>query len=274
MKNIQRLLSDVCDVESKHEQDLQKDPKSGVVLMSKPSMKTVEKIAFVLKKLYSHNARHFKDFCIVLGKDHNIKEEPSDQQLLTSPSKLHQTTLEWNFQIGFECLLPQVGMAHLLDCRSLILASGTLSPLDSFGSELGVEFKSQFSSFHVTPNENINPMVVTTSRSNYEFLGNYRNLNSFKYQDELGETLTDILKSVDNGVLLFLPSYFFLTSLMNRWQQSGRLRAIKEHKDVFVEPRRGKGEEFDKMIKKFNKACKSKGSFTLCTRVVFCMDSF
>jgi len=45
-------------------------------------------------------------------------------------------------KFGFWCFNPAVGMKEISDLspRSIILTSGTLSPLDSFESEIGLQF--------------------------------------------------------------------------------------------------------------------------------------
>ena len=56
---------------------------------------------------------------------------------------------EWEVIINFWCLNPAVVFSYFEECHSVILCSGTLSPLNTFETELGVEFKYKVEAEHV-----------------------------------------------------------------------------------------------------------------------------
>ena len=61
-----------------------------------------------------------------------------------------KATQNWAYTLNFWCLNPGVAFRCVGDIvRSIILTSGTLSPLSSFQSELGVSFKIQLEANHV-----------------------------------------------------------------------------------------------------------------------------
>lgn len=57
--------------------------------------------------------------------------------------------LKWSTTLSFRCMNAAVTFNTLKRARSIILTSGTLSPMDSFSSELGTEFKVIFEGKHV-----------------------------------------------------------------------------------------------------------------------------
>lgn len=60
------------------------------------------------------------------------------------------TSTEWSMSLGIWCLNPCVVFRCLSDvARSVLLASGTLSPLDSFSGELGLNFHVKLEAPHV-----------------------------------------------------------------------------------------------------------------------------
>lgn len=61
----------------------------------------------------------------------------------------------WQFNLHLMCLCPEVVFGELLNARSIILASGTLSPLETFQSELGVDFPFIVKGWHVVPRQNV-----------------------------------------------------------------------------------------------------------------------
>lgn len=56
---------------------------------------------------------------------------------------------KFTYTVNFWCLNPGVAFYSLKDCHSVILASGTLSPMDTFQSELGTKFEHQLEANHV-----------------------------------------------------------------------------------------------------------------------------
>ena len=125
--------------------------------------------------------------------------------------------------------------------------------MDTFETELGITFKSQFSSAHVIAPENVNICLVKNSPNGYEFIGNYKNLNSFKFQDELGLTVLNMAKKTPGGLLIFVPSYYFLENLLKRWDDNGIKSEIGKFKEIYSEPRSSSGEAFDKWISRYQK---------------------
>lgn len=51
--------------------------------------------------------------------------------------------------LNFWCMNPAIGFADLEVARSVIVTSGTLSPMSSFQSELGAKFPHSLSTDHV-----------------------------------------------------------------------------------------------------------------------------
>ncbi|CAH1452120.1 unnamed protein product [Lactuca virosa] len=79
---------------------------------------------------------------------------------------------------------------------SVILTSGTLSPMSSFHSELGVQFGTSLEAPHVINVE-----------SQYDV---------FVVQDALRTSLEEICKVVPSGCLEFFPSYKLMDKLCSR----------------------------------------------------------
>eukprot|EP00477_Mikrocytos_mackini_P001860 GAHX01002017.1.p1 GENE.GAHX01002017.1~~GAHX01002017.1.p1 ORF type:complete len:735 (-),score=136.31 GAHX01002017.1:52-2256(-) len=165
------------------------------------------------------------------------------------------------FTVNFWCMNPGVAFNKLHEkCRSVILTSGTLSPMESFSSELGVDFREKISTPHVVSKEQYLVGSISTGLKGETFLGTYRNVDKLTYQDQLGgcivEAATRLRSALPNGgVLVFLPSYGLLWKLKNRWNSTGLIKRLEgDNTNVFFEPK-GTGSTFDDMIKKYRSAC-------------------
>lgn len=70
--------------------------------------------------------------------------------------------VEWSHRLCFWCLNPAVAFAPVeAATHSIILTSGTLSPLDSFASELGINFRHRLEAAHVVDRSQIWASVLT-----------------------------------------------------------------------------------------------------------------
>jgi len=123
------------------------------------------------------------------------------------------------------------------EAKSIILTSGTLSPLSVLERELGKPFKIQLSAPHViTPNQ-VQCFTITENQKGFKFLSTHKYLegNRININISLGEFLLTLLPSIPYGAILFLPSHYFLTQLAESWKLSGYLKKINEIKTVFFE---------------------------------------
>jgi Rad3-related DNA helicase len=64
--------------------------------------------------------------------------------------------------INFWCMNPAIGFADLEEARSVIVTSGTLSPMTSFQSELGAKFPHSLSTDHVISPSQVNKIDEST----------------------------------------------------------------------------------------------------------------
>ena len=99
-----------------------------------------------------------------------------------------------NGQIAAQSLVQQTKL------RSLVLSSGTLSPLGSFAAELCLPFAQALEAPHVTNiRTNLWAGVVGVGVQGWSLESTYRHVNSTAYQDDLGQTLVTYLLEVPHG---------------------------------------------------------------------------
>ncbi|KAF8759327.1 hypothetical protein HU200_010368 [Digitaria exilis] len=148
------------------------------------------------------------------------------------------------------CLNPAVVFREIADrTLSVILTSGTLSPMGSFASELGVQFEACLEAPHVINVESqVFAAVLSSGPTGHTLNASYKTADSFSFQDELGTSLEEICRIVPGGALVFFPSYKLLDKLQVRWSQTGQWARLNAQKHVFVEPR-GSTEELEPVLK-------------------------
>ncbi|MDP2438363.1 MAG: helicase C-terminal domain-containing protein, partial [archaeon] len=137
---------------------------------------------------------------------------------------VHETLAEGGLpgprMLSYWCLSPGIAMSRLLSqgIRSMILTSGTLSPLDSYAGEMMIDFQVQLENPHVIQPSQIFVQVLTSGPTGGTLNSSYQNRGSLKYQEELGNTLVNYCRIVPDGVLVFFPSYLVLNMCINAWK--------------------------------------------------------
>ena len=124
--------------------------------------------------------------------------------------------------LSFWCFSSGVAMKGLIEkgCRSVVLTSGTLSPLDSFAAELGIEFEHRLENPHVIQPDQIFVGVVPKGPSGNSLNSSYKNRSDHEYQSDLGHALINFCKTIPDGILVFFASYGIMESCIRFWQAS------------------------------------------------------
>jgi len=121
--------------------------------------------------------------------------------------------------ISYWCFAPALAMRELsfLKVRSILITSGTLSPLPSFSMELGLNFPIQLENDHVIQSDQIFVRVVGKGVSGKELSSKYGRRDDPEYISELGNTLASLCRNIPGGVLVFFPSYGAMENAVARW---------------------------------------------------------
>ena len=123
--------------------------------------------------------------------------------------------------MSFWCMVPGVIVNELceLGVKSLLLASGTLSPMDSFASELRAPFPVRLENPHVIPQENVWAGAFLKGPSNAVSLNSsYRFRDTEQYKNELGLLILRVARVTPDGVLVFFPSYGVMAKCIEFWK--------------------------------------------------------
>ena len=238
------------------------------------TMNIMEGFLTVLHYLYMKDMKHRDDFRVALTKAQSRKQwtpnrasRGAKHQKGTMSSWLSKTAigndehsnntlLDTTISVSFWCLNPAVCFEDIKDqARSIVLTSGTLSPMASFSSELDVKFPIQLEANHVIDKKQIWIGTISHGPNNVCLKATYQNTESFSFQDEIGLLTAGVCDKVPHGVLLFLTSYRMLTKLSDRWKQTGVWDRITRRKVIITEPRFS--DEFDSAMRHFYEVIES-----------------
>ncbi|CAK5084120.1 unnamed protein product [Meloidogyne enterolobii] len=102
--------------------------------------------------------------------------------------------------------------------RSIIFASGTLAPLPSFISTMGIHFGAILESKHCA---NKNQLVIGALRkgsNGTDLLGTFQNRNDPTYKQTIGELILQVASVTPQGMLVFFPSYSQMNTFVEFWK--------------------------------------------------------
>ena len=121
--------------------------------------------------------------------------------------------------LSYWCFAPALAMNELaaLRVRSILVTSGTLSPLASYGLELGLPFKHTLENEHIITKEQISVRVIGKGVSGKALTSTYNRRDDIEYITELGNTIISLTRVVPAGVLIFFPSYSVMETCIERW---------------------------------------------------------
>uniref|UniRef100_A0A8C8JUH5 Regulator of telomere elongation helicase 1 n=1 Tax=Oncorhynchus tshawytscha TaxID=74940 RepID=A0A8C8JUH5_ONCTS len=199
-------------------------------------------------------------FKVHIHKDtsHHKKKQNTDVWSSSSSKKQGNVLSYWCFSPGFS-------MQELVrqGVRSIILTSGTLSPLSSFTSEMQIPFPVCLENPHVIQHDQIFVSIIDRGPDSVQLSSAFDRRFVPENMASLGNTVVNLGRVVPHGLLVFFPSYPVMDKTLEFWRANGHADRIENIKPMFVEPR-GKGtftEIIDGYYDKVNDSKSKGGSF-------------
>ncbi|KAJ1677548.1 hypothetical protein EV182_005932, partial [Spiromyces aspiralis] len=145
-----------------------------LVHLSNGSLRIVQGLLMVLRWVMGDSG-HESDFRMVVFKKPNLIGASSN-----------------NCVYGFAlwCMNPGLIFAEIGNkCHSVILTSGTLSPLDTYASELQTRFAAKLETSHVIPPMQFWAGAISSGPKGTRLEGKYSVVETNEYQDDIGEAI-------------------------------------------------------------------------------------
>ncbi|KAJ0178679.1 hypothetical protein K1T71_005454 [Dendrolimus kikuchii] len=165
-------------------------------------------------------------------------------------------------QLKYLLLNPAEHFAEVVSqCRSVIVAGGTMEPINEFKQLLTRNGDNDnvvniVRCDHVVPPENVLGICLTKGPSNVTLNFSYENRMSVETLNEVGRILRNICTIVAGGVVCFLPSYSYEQTVYDHLSESKVIDILSKKKTVFREPK--SAAEVDQVLQKFSLAVRNK----------------
>lgn len=239
------------------------DTKSSMLLGTMP-LSTVQMVITVADYMFRDQLKYLDDFKLIVRKSRNPRNAGGRfRGSYTADAKSNG----WELKMCIWCLNAAVAFSDVVQqARSVILTSGTLSPMDSFAGELGTDFPIRLEANHVVNmRKQVFAGAIMHGPGGVDLSSTYNNQQAFQYQDSMGHLLLQYAQVIPGGILMFFPSYTLMDKLETRWRQTGIWDQIDAIKTMYSEPRKA-GKDFDKLLDEYKYAVASGRAGTAGTK--------
>lgn len=154
----------------------------------------------------------------------------------------------------FTCLDASIAIKPVFETfSSVIITSGTISPLDMYPRMLNFDTVLQKSYAMTLAKKSFLPMIVTKGSDQVAISSRFEIRNDPSIVRNYGSMLVEFAKITPDGMVVFFPSYLYMESIVSMWQNMGILDEVWKHKLILVET--PDAQETSLALETYRKAC-------------------
>ena len=191
-------------------------------------------------------ATYDKGFLLIL--------EPFESEAATVPNPI----------LHFTCLDAAIAIKPVFErFSSVIITSGTLSPLEMYPKMLGFTTVLQESYSMTLARRSFLPMIVTRGSDQAQVSSSFQIRNDPGVVRNYGNIVLEFSRITPDGIVVFFPSYLYMESIISMWQGMGILESIWNYKLILVET--PDAQESSLALETYRTACcNGRGAILLC----------
>lgn len=173
--------------------------------------------------------------------------------LILEPFETENATVP-NPILRLSCLDASIAIKPVFDkFSSIIITSGTISPLDMYPKMLNFETVVQQSYTMTLDRRSFLPMIVTKGSDQVAISSRFEIRNDPSVVRNYGTLLIEFSKITPDGLVVFFPSYLYMESIISQWQTMGILDEVWKYKLILVET--PDAQETSLALETYRKAC-------------------
>src|ERR1700744_7303 len=166
--------------------------------------------------------------------------------------------------LHFTCLDAAIAIKPVFDrFSSVIITSGTISPLEMYPKMLGFTTVVQESYAMTLARRSFLPLIITRGSDQVAVSSGFQIRNDPSVVRNYGNLLTEFSKLTPDGMVIFFPSYLYMESIVAMWQNMGVLDEAWKYKLILVET--PDSQETALALETYRTACNNgRGAILLC----------
>ena len=156
--------------------------------------------------------------------------------------------------VRFTCLDASIAIKPIFErFSSVIITSGTISPLDMYPKMLNFDTVLQESYSMTLDKKSFLPMILTKGSDQVAISSRFEIRNDPSIVRNYGSMLLEFAKITPDGMVVFFPSYLYMESIITMWQTMGILDEVWKYKLLLVET--PDAQETALALETYRKAC-------------------
>lgn len=166
--------------------------------------------------------------------------------------------------LHFTCLDASIAIGPVFErFSSVIITSGTISPLEMYPRMLQFNTYLQKSYSMTLTRRSFLPLIVTRGSDQVAVSSRFEIRNDPSVVRNYGSLLLEFTKITPDGLVVFFPSYLYMESILSQWLGMGVFNEIYPHKLIFVET--PDANETALALQSYRTACMNgRGAIMLC----------
>uniref|UniRef100_A0AC34RDG6 Helicase ATP-binding domain-containing protein n=1 Tax=Panagrolaimus sp. JU765 TaxID=591449 RepID=A0AC34RDG6_9BILA len=237
-------------------------------------LNVMDQIGFYLAKkagdnggLWAEKGIKLSEFSALIARVFSDTFEASDKPITKTSANeacekylLYKTKEDDAVVLKYWCFSASVAM-RLVNSRglkSVIVASGTLSPLPAFTASLGIHFEYTLENLHIAKSNQVLVGALEKGPNNTVLFGSFQNRSNENYIKGIAQTLLRTMETTPQGMLVFFASYTqmksMISSFINLLADDGPSywTKMEKLKKLFIEPKDKK--DLPKLMADFDQA--------------------
>nr|CAB3243287.1 TFIIH basal transcription factor complex helicase XPD subunit-like [Phallusia mammillata] len=156
----------------------------------------------------------------------------------------------------FSCMDASIAIKPVFSrFQSVIITSGTLSPLDMYPRILDFQPVTMATFTMTLARQCLCPMVITRGNDQVAISSKFESREDVAVIRNYGNLLVEMSRIVPDGVVCFFVSYSYMENTVSSWYEQGILENVQKHKLLFIETQ--DAAETSMALDKYHEACEN-----------------
>ncbi|XP_039260407.1 general transcription and DNA repair factor IIH helicase subunit XPD-like isoform X2 [Styela clava] len=224
-----------------------------VCIAKKPLRFCSERLSSLLRTLEMPQIADFSPIVLISNFATLVSTYNKGFVLLIEPFDDKAPTV-FNPVMHFSCMDASIAIKPVFArFQSVIITSGTLSPLDMYPRILDFQPVTMATFTMTLARQCLCPMVVTRGNDQVAISSKFETREDIAVIRNYGNLLVEMCRIVPDGVVCFFVSYVYMENIVAAWYEQGILENIQKSKLLFIETQ--DAAETSMALDKYHEAC-------------------
>ncbi|XP_069500780.1 general transcription and DNA repair factor IIH helicase subunit XPD isoform X1 [Ambystoma mexicanum] len=232
-----------------------KDIFEKVCIERKPLRFCSERLRSLLRTLEIADIADFSPITLIANFATLVSTYAKGFTIIIEPFEDRTPTIS-NPILHFSCMDASIAIKPIFErFQSVIITSGTLSPLDIYPKILDFRPVTMATFTMTLARTCLCPMVVGRGNDQVAISSKFETREDIAVIRNYGNLLLEMSGIVPDGIVAFFTSYQYMENIVSSWYEQGILENIQKNKLIFIETQ--DGAETSMALEKYQEACEN-----------------